>query len=79
MLALQREADRTMAIIPDFVANCGMARTFAYLMTAGAKTDEKSIMADTGAAIDAGMERLLAGHGKPTGLLEHGYSVFIPE
>jgi glutamate dehydrogenase/leucine dehydrogenase len=79
MLALQREADKTMAIIPDFVANCGMARTFAYLMTAGARTDEKSIMADTGAAIDGAMERLLAGHSKPTGLLEHGYSVFIPE
>ena len=37
-MTLQREADRSMAVIPDFIANCGMARTFAYLMSAGAKT-----------------------------------------
>ncbi len=79
MLLIQREADKAMAIIPDFVANCGMARTFAYLMGAGSKTDEKSIIADTAAAIDGAMERLLKDHQKPTGLLEHGYSVFIPE
>ena len=25
-------ADERMAVIPDFIANCGMARVFAYLM-----------------------------------------------
>jgi glutamate dehydrogenase/leucine dehydrogenase len=79
MLALQREADKSMAIIPDFIANCGMARTFAYLMGAGSKTDEKSIIADTAATIDGAMDKLLKGHDKTSGLLEHGYSVFIPE
>jgi glutamate dehydrogenase/leucine dehydrogenase len=79
MLALQRQADQAIAIIPDFVANCGMARTFAYLMTQGAKTDDASIITDTAHAIDTAMDRLLVGHNKPTGLLEHGYSVFIPE
>jgi glutamate dehydrogenase/leucine dehydrogenase len=79
MITLQREADKHFAIIPDFVANCGMARTFAYLMSAGAKTDEKAIIADSAATIDNAVSKLLAGHDRPTGLLEHGYSVFIPE
>lgn len=79
MLTLQREADKAFAIIPDFIANCGMARTFAYLMGAGSKIDEKSILADSGGRIDAAMDKLLAGHNKPSGLLERGYGVFIPE
>jgi len=78
MLALQREADKHFAILPDFVANCGMARTFAYLMGAGSKTDEKSIMSDSAAAIDQAVDKLLKGHSQPTGLLAHAYSVFIP-
>ncbi|MBX3408829.1 MAG: Glu/Leu/Phe/Val dehydrogenase [Phycisphaeraceae bacterium] len=79
MLVLQREADKKFAVIPDFVANCGMARTFAYLMTAGAVTNEAEILADTGAMIDGAMERLMTGHTKRHGLLERGYSVFIPD
>jgi glutamate dehydrogenase/leucine dehydrogenase len=79
MLALQRIADRQFAIIPDFIANCGMARTFAYLMGAAARTDDKSILTDTGAKIDAATDRLLDGWSKPHGLLERGYAAFIPE
>ena len=30
---IMRSADRQMSVIPDFVANCGMARVFAYLMS----------------------------------------------
>lgn len=78
MLALQQEADKHFAIIPDFVANCGMARTFAHLMTAGADPSEAAILADTGACIDTAMQRLLDGHKKKTGLLARGYEVFIP-
>jgi glutamate dehydrogenase/leucine dehydrogenase len=79
MLVLQREADKKFAVIPDFVANCGMARTFAYLMTAGGSTHEAAILGDSGAMIDAAMDRLMSGHKKRTGLLERGYSVFIPD
>jgi glutamate dehydrogenase/leucine dehydrogenase len=79
MLALQKVADKEFAIIPDFVANCGMARTFGYLMAAGGKTDAASILADSGARIDGAVDRLLDGHSAANGLLERGYSAFIPE
>ncbi len=78
MLAIQQTADKQFAIIPDFIANCGMARTFAYLMTANSRVDEAGILGDTGAAIDAAMVKLLAGHKKGNGLLERGYSVYVP-
>jgi len=78
MIELQRAADKTFTIIPDFVANCGMARTFAYLMSANARPRAADIIADTNEAIDLAVEKLLKGHRKPTGLLEHGYDVFVP-
>lgn len=78
MLDLQREADQLFTIIPDFVANCGMARTFGYLMAAGAKTDATSIINDSGNAIDKAIEKLINGYDKPTGLLNRGYEVFVP-
>lgn len=79
MVFLQRRADERFEIIPDFVANCGMARTFAYLMSKGALTDEKSILADAAASIDGALEKLLANHAHDRKLLQRGYEVFVPE
>jgi glutamate dehydrogenase/leucine dehydrogenase len=39
-------ADNNVAVIPDFIANCGMARVFAYLMKNDAKMDEQEIFND---------------------------------
>ena len=38
--------DEKIGLIPDFIANCGMARTFAYLMSKNAKIDEHAIFED---------------------------------
>jgi glutamate dehydrogenase/leucine dehydrogenase len=78
MVDLQRKADKHFAILPDFVANSGMARTFAYLMKAGASTDQALILKDAADAMDAGVDRLLDGHKGKAGLLQRGYEVFIP-
>ena len=40
-------ADERTAGIPDFIANCGMARVFAYLMETGAEITDQAIFADT--------------------------------
>jgi glutamate dehydrogenase/leucine dehydrogenase len=79
MLAVQRLADPHFAIIPDFVANCGMARAFAYLMEKNASADAPAIMKDICACIDRRTDDLLDGWKGPGGLLEHGYRRFVPE
>ncbi|MDX2132811.1 MAG: Glu/Leu/Phe/Val dehydrogenase dimerization domain-containing protein [Planctomycetota bacterium] len=79
MLDLQRKADEHFEIIPDFVANCGMARAFAYLMGTGASTKGEDILADAARCVDDGVRRLLKGHRGRTGLLSRGYEVFIPD
>ncbi len=41
-------ADQKVSIIPDFIANCGMARVFAYLMSSDLSTiDDAAIFEDT--------------------------------
>jgi len=45
-------ADEQLSVIPDFIANCGMARVFAYLMGSGeVELSDESIFADTSAVI----------------------------
>jgi hypothetical protein len=39
-------ADQKISVIPDFVANCGMARVFAYFMENEVKMDDASIFND---------------------------------
>ncbi len=78
MLTLQRDADTHFAIIPDFIANCGMARAFNYLMAAGGRTDAPSILKDAGDLIDSRVAELLKGHDRDGGLLNRGYEMFVP-
>jgi glutamate dehydrogenase/leucine dehydrogenase len=39
-------ADEKISIVPDFIANCGMARVFAYFMEAEVVMDDASIFKD---------------------------------
>ncbi|MGQ3013587.1 MAG: Glu/Leu/Phe/Val dehydrogenase dimerization domain-containing protein [Flavobacteriales bacterium] len=39
--------DKNVSLIPDFIANCGMARVFAYLMQPRVEMSDKAIFADT--------------------------------
>jgi glutamate dehydrogenase/leucine dehydrogenase len=41
-----RFADDRIALIPDFIANCGMARVFAYLMQPDIRVTDKAIFGD---------------------------------
>jgi glutamate dehydrogenase/leucine dehydrogenase len=44
-------ADQAVSVIPDFIANCGMARVFAYLMQNEVELSDEAIFADTSATI----------------------------
>ena len=78
MLTLQRIADKQFAIIPDFVANCGMARTFHYLMVPGNKATDVAVLADIKRTIDKAVKALVpTAASSKNGLLERGYDLFI--
>jgi glutamate dehydrogenase/leucine dehydrogenase len=52
-------ADTRMSVIPDFIANCGMARVFAYLMGDGdVDLSDDAIFSDTSATIRAALKEV---------------------
>jgi len=53
-----RYADERTAVIPDFIANCGMARVFAYLMQADAPMTDAAIFGDTSATIRRALDEV---------------------
>ena len=51
-------ADEQVAIIPDFIANCGMARVFAYLMSSEVEITDDAIFHDTSNIIKVALEKV---------------------
>jgi glutamate dehydrogenase/leucine dehydrogenase len=52
---ISRHADEHIAVIPDFIANSGMARVFGYLMHKDAQVDDLSILMDASRVIEKAM------------------------
>ncbi len=50
--------DQRAAVIPDFIANCGMARVFAYLMQTDVETTDNAIFSDTANTIHEALEEV---------------------
>ncbi|MHC2992189.1 amino acid dehydrogenase [Pontibacter sp. HJ8] len=50
-------ADRNISVIPDFIANCGMARVFAYLMESEVAITDEAIFSDISRTIFTALEK----------------------
>lgn len=66
------DADDRVAVIPDFIANCGMARVFAYCMSEGFELSDEAIFKDASVTIRQALMRLNQFNPKHTGLLKKG-------
>ena len=74
------KADKACAVIPDFIANCGMARVFAYLMGDGeVDMTDAGIFNDTSGCIRAALERCHARSPEPTGLSSTAMSIALEQ
>lgn len=78
-VTVQKAADANFAVIPDFIANCGAARTFAYLMQDGVEVTDSAIQRDVERRIRSTVERLLDGYSGGGGLLNRAFSMFVPD
>lgn len=61
-------ADQRVAVIPDFIANCGMARVFAYLMEDTGPLEDAAMFEDTSRTIRKALEEVRGQHTHPTGV-----------
>lgn len=59
-------ADEQISIVPDFIANCGMARVFAYLMQPDSELTDESIFEDVSTTIRNAILEVYQVHESPT-------------
>ncbi|MEQ9289845.1 MAG: Glu/Leu/Phe/Val dehydrogenase dimerization domain-containing protein [Cyclobacteriaceae bacterium] len=70
---LSEYADNNVSLIPDFIANCGMARVFAYLMQGEVDMSDQAIFQDTSETIKSALVKTRnLGEGK-TGITKRAY------
>ncbi len=70
-------ADQKFSVIPDFIANCGMARVFAYFMENEVKMDDASIFNDISQTIRSAMVKTHAMNQKKTGIAQTSFEIAL--
>jgi len=71
---IARSVDERIAVLPDFVANCGMARVFAYLMQDDPGMQARDIFEDVAKTIRQAVQGCFPNNTSPsTGLCLEGY------
>jgi glutamate dehydrogenase/leucine dehydrogenase len=66
-------ADRNFSVIPDFIANCGMARVFAYFMENEVSLNDQDIFNDISTTIRAALQRTHAANPAKTGIAQTSF------
>lgn len=72
-------ADEKIAVIPDFIANCGMARVFAYLMSDGAEVTDQAIFSDVSNTIKNAMKKTYSENPKKTKLAQISFKIALTQ
>ncbi len=74
---IYEHADAHVAVLPDFIANCGMARAFAFLMQGNVEISDEAIFGDVSATISAALERCHARSTARTGIASTAFELAL--
>jgi glutamate dehydrogenase/leucine dehydrogenase len=72
-------SDDRVSLIPDFIANCGMARVFAYLMQANVKVSDHAIFQDTSKTIAKALLKSHAINHSKTQIAKTAFEIALKE
>ena len=72
-------ADQNFSVIPDFVANCGMARVFAYFMENEVSMDDASIFNDISQTIRSALIKSHAVNQEKTGIAQACFEIALKQ
>jgi glutamate dehydrogenase/leucine dehydrogenase len=76
--SIAEHADESLALIPDFIANCGMARVFAYLMSNDLKKlEDDEIFEDTSNTIKQALEATHKVNATSNGLAKSAFEIAL--
>jgi glutamate dehydrogenase/leucine dehydrogenase len=71
------DADDKISIIPDFIANCGMARVFAYFMESEASMEDESIFNDISQTIKNALEKTRKTNSSKTKIAQTSFEIAL--
>ncbi|NVJ87148.1 MAG: amino acid dehydrogenase [Algoriphagus sp.] len=71
--------DSQVAVIPDFIANCGMARVFAYLMSEQAEVTDEAIFSDVSKTIETALRKTHSQNPEKTKLSESSFKIALAQ
>ena len=71
--------DSVVSVIPDFIANCGMARVFAYLMQPNTEMTDKAIFEDTSKTIGNAIVKAHAANNSKTQIAKTAFEIALNE
>lgn len=72
-------ADQKFTVIPDFIANSGMARVFAYMMENQVSMEDQSIFGDISQTIRNALVRTYSMNQKRTGIAQTSFEIAIQQ
>ena len=77
---IAEKADANLSLIPDFIANCGMARVFAYLMSNDLETiEDKEIFEDTSSIIYNALKEAHALNSAKTNIAKTAFEIALKQ
>lgn len=72
-------ADQQLSLIPDFIANCGMARVFAYLMQRNVEMSDDAIFSDVSNVIHRALADIRERSSAKTNIASRAYEIALKE
>ena len=77
--SIMEHADNHLAVIPDFIANCGMARVFAYLMQRNVEMSDDAIFTDASNIIGDALKAVYQSSNKKTNLSSTAFEIALKQ
>ncbi|MCD9016968.1 Glu/Leu/Phe/Val dehydrogenase dimerization domain-containing protein [Parachryseolinea silvisoli] len=72
-------ADQKFSVLPDFIANCGMARVFAFFMESEVKMEDAAIFQDIAQTIRKALDRTYAVNKGKTGIAQASFELSLKQ
>jgi len=76
---IMEETDAKVSLIPDFIANCGMARVFAYFMEKKVQMTDEAIFLDTSETIKKAIEKTHALNSSKTNISATAFEIALKQ
>ena len=74
---IAKSADERISVLPDFIANCGMARAFSYFMEDNIEISDTAIFSDTSETIKKALTKSYNKNNNKTNISKTAFEIAL--